>query len=212
MVKKIFMIMKTKLFTLIFGAILFASCQQKEMKISRSDFSVVTEMTDFSPAYIIKNEEGKVEIKKNSLIGNTHWVLSVDRDLTLNEVAPFLQELTAKKHKKGGMHEDTKDIYMVYSDTVHKQNACVKVPFKEIYIDVPPPETEPELNVRYLHKVSNVKDFKEKFFETTAIKEPYEKIDINFSKNMFVEEFMNILIEFKKQNISDKVNEKVYIH
>jgi len=82
--------MKTKLFTFIIGTILLASCQQKEMEISRSDFSVVTEMTDFSPVYIIKNEDGKVEIKKNSLIGNTHWVLSVDRDLTLNEVAPFL--------------------------------------------------------------------------------------------------------------------------
>src|SRR5690606_35674064 len=127
--------MKTKLFTLIFGAILLASCQQKEMKISRSDFSVVTEMTDFSPAYILKNEEGTVEIEKNSLIGNTHWVLSVERDLTLNEVAPFLQELTQKKHKKGGMHEDTKDIYFVYSDTVHTQNAYVKMPFKSFALE-----------------------------------------------------------------------------
>ncbi|SEH69832.1 hypothetical protein SAMN02927937_00922 [Paenimyroides aquimaris] len=193
--------MKTKLFILIFGAIVFASCQQKEMKISRSDFSVQTEMTDFSPVYISKNDKGNVEINKNNLIGNTHWVISADRDLTLNEIAPFLQQLTEKKYKKGGLHPDTKDIYMVYSDTVHKQNAYVELPFKEIYIDVPPPEIESELNVRYLHKVLNVKDFKEKFFERTAIKEPYEKIDINFSKNMFVEEFVNILIEMEKQDI-----------
>jgi len=58
------MIMKTKLFTLIFGAILLASCQQKEMKISRSDFSVVTEMTDFSPAYILKKK--KLKSKKTA--------------------------------------------------------------------------------------------------------------------------------------------------
>src|SRR5690606_40569008 len=99
--------MKTKLFTLIFGAILLASFQQKDMKLSRSDFSVLTEMTAFSPAYILKNDKAAVEIKKNSSIGNTHWVLSVERDLSLGEIAPILHELTEKKHKVGGMYEDT---------------------------------------------------------------------------------------------------------
>src|SRR5690606_6032368 len=204
--------MKVKLFLMLLGSSLMISCNQKEMKISRSDFSVQIEMIDFSPVYISKNDKGKVEINKNNLIGNTHWVISADRDLTLNEIAPFLQQLTEKKYNKGGLHPDTKDIYFVYSDTVHKQNAYVELPFKEIYIDVPPPEIESELNVRYLHKVLNVKDFKEKFFERTAIKEPYEKIDINFSKNMFVEEFVNILIEMEKQKISESVNDEVYVN
>lgn len=198
--------MKVKLFLMLLGSSLMISCNQKEMKISRSDFSVQIEMIDFSPVYISKNDKGKVEINKNNLIGNTHWVISADRDLTLNEIAPFLQQLTEKKYNKGGLHPDTKDIYFVYSDTVHKQNAYVELPFKEIYIDVPPPEIESELSVRYLHKVLNVKDLKEKFFERTAIKEPYEKIDINFSKNMFVEEFVNILIEMEKQDIKKTID------
>lgn len=197
------MIMKTKLFTLIFGAILFASCQQKEMKISRSDFSVVTEMTDFSPAYIIKNEEGKVEIKKNSLIGNTHWVLSVDRDLTLNEVAPFLQELTAKKHKKGGMHEDTKDIYMVYSDTVHKQNACVKMPFKSFALGEQPVYELGEGVQSLLLK--SVADAKNTFDKTQTYL-------VRIDKNISVETFVNILIELEKQNVSENVNSEVYVN
>lgn len=195
--------MKTKLFTLIFGVILFASCQQKEMKISRSDFSVVTEMTDFSPAYIIKNEEGKVEIKKNSLIGNTHWVLSVDRDLTLNEVAPFLQELTAKKHKKGGMHEDTKDIYMVYSDTVHKQNACVKMPFKSFALGEQPVYELGEGVQSLLLK--SVADAKNTFDKTQTYL-------VRIDKNISVETFVNILIELEKQNVSENVNSEVYVN
>ena len=195
--------MKTKLFTLIFGAILFASCQQKEMKISRSDFSVVTEMTDFSPAYIIKNEEGKVEIKKNSLIGNTHWVLSVDRDLTLNEVAPFLQELTAKKHKKGGMHEDTKDIYMVYSDTVHKQNAYVKMPFKSFALEEQPVYELGEGVQSLLLK--SVADAKNTFDKTQTYL-------VRIDKNISVETFVNILIELEKQNVSENVNSEVYVN
>lgn len=195
--------MKTKLFTLIFGAILFASCQQKEMKISRSDFSVVTEMTDFSPAYIIKNEEGKVEIKKNSLIGNTHWVLSVDRDLTLNEVAPFLQELTAKKHKKGGMHEDTKDIYMVYSDTVHKQNAYVKIPFKSFTLEEQPVYELGEGVQSLLLK------------SVTDAKISYDKTQtylVRIDEKISVETFVNILIELEKQKISESLNSEVYVN
>ncbi|WP_143095606.1 hypothetical protein [Paenimyroides ummariense] len=195
--------MKTKLFTLIFGAILFASCQQKEMKISRSDFSVVTEMTDFSPAYILKNEVGKVEIKKNSLIGNTHWVLSVDRDITMNEVAPFLHDLTEKKHKVGGMHEDTKDIYMVYSDTVHKQNAYVKVPFKSFALENQPVyELAEGVESLLLKSVADAKN-------------PLDKTQtylVRIDKNISVENFVNILIELEKQKISQSLNSEVYVN
>ena len=195
--------MKTKLFTLIFGAILFASCQQKEMKISRSDFSVVTKMTDFSPAYIIKNEEGKVEIKKNSLIGNTHWLLSVDRDLTMNEVAPFLHDLTEKKHKVGGMHEDTKDIYFVYSDTVHKQNAYVKVPFKSFALDEQPIyELAEGVQSLFLKSVADAKN-------------PFDKTQtylVRIDKKMSVETFVNILIELEKQKVSESLNSEVYVN
>lgn len=195
--------MKTKIFTLIFGVILLASCQQKEMKISRSDFSVVTEMTDFSPAYILKNEKGTVEIKKNSLIGNTHWVLSVDRDLTLNEVAPFLEELTQKKHKKGGMHEDTKDIYFVYSDTVHKQNAYVKMPFKSFALEEQPVyELAEGVQSLLLKSVADAKI-------------SYDKIQtylVRIDEKISVETFVNILIELEKQKISESLNSEVYVN
>lgn len=195
--------MKAKLFTLIFGVILLASCQQKEMKISRSDFSVVTEMTDFSPAYILKNEEGTVEIKKNSLIGNTHWVLSVDRDLTLNEVAPFLEELTKKKHKKGGMHEDTKDIYFVYSDTVHKQNAYVKMPFKSFALGEQPVYELAEGVQSLLLK--SVADAKISYDKTQTYL-------VRIDEKISVETFVNILIELEKQKVSESLNSEVYVN
>ena len=128
--------MRSKLFLILLGALTLHSCNKKEMEISRSDYSVITEMHDFSPAYIT-NDKGKVTMNKNSLIGNTHWIVLVERDLLLSEIAPFLQELTNKKYKKGGMHEDHKDIYFIYSDTVHAQNAYVKFPFKKVFLEKP---------------------------------------------------------------------------
>src|SRR5690606_4455022 len=195
--------MKTKLFTLIFGAILLASCQQKEMKMSRSDFSVVTEMSVFSSAYILKNDKAAVVIKKNSLIGNINWVLSVDRDLTLGEIAPILHELTEKKHKEGGMYEDTKDIYMVYSDTIHKQNAYVKVPFKSFALgEQPVYELSSGVQTLLLKSVEDAKNSFDK--NQTYLVRIDEKIN--------VETFVNILIELEKQKVAESLNSEVYVN
>ena len=203
--------MKNSLLAVFLGSLFLISCNQKEMKISRSDYSVVTELHDISPAYIDKDKNGNAVMNKNNLIGNTHWVLSVNRDISLAELSVFLKELTDKKHQKEGMHPDDKDIYFIYSDTLNQQNAFVKLPFRKVSLDFPP-EIEPELKVRYLYNVSNIKDFEEKFSETTAIQEPYEKIYIDFSKGMKVEDFMNILIELEKENISGNVSEEVYVY
>src|SRR5690606_39524403 len=99
---------------------------------SRVGVSIKTEMTDFSPAYIVKTALGEAKLNDNNLIANTHWVISAERDLKLQQIAPFLQKLTDKKFKKECMHPDEKDIYFVYSDTVNKQNAFVKLPFKSV--------------------------------------------------------------------------------
>lgn len=195
--------MKPKFLTMVLGAILLVSCQQKEMKISRSDFSVVTEMTGFSPSYILKNNKGAVEIKKNSLIGNKYWVLSADRDLTLNEIAPFLHELTEKKYKVGGMHEDTKDIYFVYSDTVHKQNAYVKVPFKSFALGEQPVYELGE-GVQSL-LLTSVEDAKNPLDKTQTYL-------VRIDEKISVETFVNILIELEKQKVSESLNIEVYVN
>lgn len=203
--------MKNSLFVSVLAGFLFVSCQ-KEMKISRSDHSVTKELHDFSPVYIDKDKNGEVNFNQANRIGNTHWILTVDRELTLDDITPALQELTYRKFQKESNHEDTKEIYFVYSDTLNKQNAFVKLPFKEIFAEKSP-EIEPELTVKYIFdKVTNLDDFKQKYEQTRAIQEPYQWISVDFSKEMSVEEFVNILIEFDKINISDKVQENAYIY
>lgn len=203
--------MKNSLFVSVLAGFLFVSCQ-KEMKISRSDHSVTKELHDFSPVYIDKDKNGEVNFNQANRIGNTHWILTVDRELTLDDITPALQELTYRKFQKESNHEDTKEIYFVYSDTLNKQNAFVKLPFKEIFAEKSP-EIEPGLTVKYIFdKVYSLEDFKQKYEQTRAIQEPYQWISVDFSKEMSVEEFVNILIEFDKMNISDKVHENVFIY
>src|SRR5690606_16703607 len=152
--------MKNRLFVIILGGLLFASCQ-KEMKISRSDYSVTTEINDFSPVYIDKDENGEVVVNQGGRIGNTHWILTVNRELSLEEIAPALQELTYRKFQKESNHEDTKDIYFVYSDTLNKQNAFVKLPFKGVFAEIP--EMGADIDTRILFRISDLDDFKQIF-------------------------------------------------
>lgn len=195
--------MKIKIILMILGSIFLTSCQQKEMKISRSNFSVEAQITDFSPVYISKNDKGKVTINKNNVIGNTHWVVSVDRGLNLQEIAPFLQEITVKKYQKEGMHKDTKTIYFVYSDTLHKQNAYVKMPFKNFALEKQP-VYELGNGVQSLH-LKSVADVKNLFDKTQTYL-------IRIDKNVSVETFVNILIELEKQKLSQSLNSEVYVN
>src|SRR5690554_1438954 len=168
--------MKSSLLAVFLGSLFLISCNQKEMKISRSDYSVVTELHDISPAYIDKDKDGNAVMNKNNLIGNTHWVLSVNRDISLAELSVFLKELTDKKHQKDGMHPDDKDIYFIYSDTLHQQNAFVKLPFKKILLEKPSDE---ELIV--FDKTMNVEAF-----INVLIKLEKENISGNVSEEVYV--------------------------
>ena len=181
------------------------SCTQKEIRVSRSDVSVQKEITGFSPAYMDADEKGKPRLNRNNLIGNTHWVLSVDRDLTLGETGIFLQKLATKKYSPG-MHEDTKAIWFIYSDTLHRNNAYVKMPFTSIAL-AEPPVYELSEGVSSL-LVRSVSDVKEAMSNNSGVRTYLLSLD----KNMSTETFVNVLIEMEKQGIAAMVSAEVYIY
>lgn len=187
-----------------------ASCNQKQMKISRAGASIQTEMTDFSPAYIEKTAQGEAKLNDNNLIGNTHWVISAERDLTLEQIAPFLQQLTDKKYSKEGMHPDDKDIYFVYSDTVNKQNAYVKMPFKSVEIDfpsIPPKDKSTVFNIM----VVSLPNFIESIDIYLEIKRENQLMHVSVNKKMSIEEFVSILIEIQNKNLNTTIDERISI-
>lgn len=203
--------MKNSIYLIIFAVFLCIGCNKNEMKISRSDSSVITEITDFSPVYITKDLTGKVAYNKNNLIGNTHWIISADRDLTLSEITFYLNELTLKKYKKDAMHPDSKQMFFVYSDTFHKQNAFVELPFTAVFAGVPE-KNEQLTDANHLYKITNVKDFKEQLLKITSVEGHYGKIFISFSKEMSVEDFVNVLIEIQKQELNNLLIPEMYIY
>ena len=186
-----------------FVATLFG-CNQKEMKISRAGVTILSEMTDFSPAYIEKNEKGEALLNDNNLIGNTHWVISTERDLKLHQIAPFLQKLTDKKFNKEGMHPDDKNIYFVYSDTVNKQNAYVKMPFKTILLD-PLPQDEPEIGSSVFYAIDSDIKYKEILKSKLSIADQLIKIYMEINPTITVEQFVALLIAIDEENKDKKM-------
>lgn len=120
-----------KKYSLLLMIMVLSACSKNEMKMARNAVSIHTSLKAQSPIYIQK-KAGQVQMNESNRIGNTDWVLSVDRDLTVGEIAPFLQKLVLKKYDKDGMHTDHKSIFWVYSDTLHQQNAYVSFPFTQI--------------------------------------------------------------------------------
>ena len=58
------------------GIVLFlTSCVKNEMKISRADQTIVSELIEQSPIYITKKDDGSMKVNENNRIGNTDWVL-----------------------------------------------------------------------------------------------------------------------------------------
>lgn len=189
--------MKTiNFFTVLATFCLFISCK-KEMKISRANQTVLKEIHDFSPVYI-NNENKQAISNRNNIIGNTHWILSIDRELSLGAITKELQYLTNKKYKGDSAHEDTKKIYIVYSDTLNKNNAFVPFHFKNIYTTDFKPNQHDEIL-----KINSAKDIEQKIFTRYSI--------IQLSPDLNIEEFTNILISIKSNNTANSLSDKLII-
>lgn len=196
--------MKVFKYIVITSVAFLVGCNQKEMKISRAGVTILSEMTDFSPAYIEKNENGEELLNDNNLIGNTHWVISAERDLKLQQIAPFLQQLTDKKFNKEGMHPDDKNIYFVYSDTVNKRNAYVKMPFKTILLH-PLPQDEPEIGSSVFYAIDSDITYKEILKSKLSIAHQLTKVYMEIKPTLTVEQFVALLIAIEEENKDQKV-------
>lgn len=110
----------------ILSTLFLASCAKNEMKISRADKSIVTELIEQSPIYITKTNEGNFDINENNRIGNTDWVFSIESSLPISKLVPDVQRLINKKYADG-MHPDSKKVYFLYMDSIKNQIAYLPI-------------------------------------------------------------------------------------
>jgi len=129
-----------KFLPLIFLFIL-VSCNKKEMKISRTDKTIVSELMEQSPIYITKAKDGSALLNEKNRIGNTDWVFSISNDLPMESILVDLQRLIVKKYTKG-MHPDSKKVYLLYLDTLNKQPAYLPIDHLDFISGKPKTKTD----------------------------------------------------------------------
>lgn len=120
--------MKIKTVSLLTLGIMISCGKQHEMKIPRSDFSVVSSIENHSPIYL-SDDNGTVSVNRTSSIGSTNWVFSVEKDMNAQKVLKEVKKLKDKKYS-GTIHPDDEGVYFSYMDTVHKNIAFL--PFTEV--------------------------------------------------------------------------------
>lgn len=130
--------MKIKIVSLLAIGIMVSCGKQHEMKITRSDFSIVNSMENHSPIYI-SDDNGTVSVNRTSSIGSTNWVFSVEKDMNAQKVLKEVKKLKDKKYS-GTIHPDDEGVYFSYMDTVHKNIAFL--PFTEVIYTTEPISSE----------------------------------------------------------------------
>lgn len=113
-------IMKKLLFLSII--LLLSACSKKELYLPQVAVSGIPMVQNFSELWVFYDAEtSKAKINKNNLIGSTHWLINIDKRLTMDEVFPVFELVRKKRAKKTPHSQEGMIDYITYSDMKDKK-------------------------------------------------------------------------------------------
>ncbi len=110
---------------------LITSCSKKDIQLPLIDSDGLSEIYNHSSIWLFfeKNEKDTLAVlNKNNKIINTHWLLNIDRRLTMKYVVPALSEMQKAKYKPSMHGKEGTFIYFAYANT--KSNNISLIEFK----------------------------------------------------------------------------------
>lgn len=121
--------MKKFLLFLTLSAILMG-CEKKSVQLPQIPAEGVTNVYNHSQIWAFYDENGdsiQADINKNNIISTTHWIINIDKRLSMSQVVPLLGMIKNKRAKKTihsteGMHN-----YLNYADVENKTNALYNI-------------------------------------------------------------------------------------
>ncbi|WP_246297010.1 MULTISPECIES: hypothetical protein [Flavobacterium] len=117
---------------MILAFLMLLSCgKDKEILLPKSNTTLVKDIEDISPIYILFQKKGNdtiAEVDKQTIISTTNWVFNVDKRLPLKQVLPEVIKLQNRKGQQSG--KDKKENYYSYADSIGKNMAFI--PFTQV--------------------------------------------------------------------------------
>ena len=119
------------LYLLLFLVFLF-SCSKQKVRLPLIESDGLSEIYNHSSIWVFfeQNEKDTLAVlNKNNKIINTHWILNIDRRLTMKYVMPILNEIQIAKYKPSMHRKDGTFNYFAYANT--KSNNISLIEFKK---------------------------------------------------------------------------------
>jgi hypothetical protein len=119
--------MKKILFLAVLATLL-VSCTKKIVFLPQINVTGETAIQNHSEIWVYYNESSKqADVNKNNLITTTHWILNMDRRLSMAEITPIFQMVKAKRAKKSMHNAEGMRDYIGYSNTLDKNVSAFRI-------------------------------------------------------------------------------------
>ena len=111
-----------------FSLFLFSivSCSNKELQLPQLPISGESEIQNHSQIWVFyKEKKGEIEaeLNINNRITTTHWIINIDKRLTLKELVPVFKIIKEKRELKSAHKKEGMKNYLSYSDINNKKIA-----------------------------------------------------------------------------------------
>jgi len=110
-------------FTLL---IAFTSCKNKTLELPQVAVSGASEIQNYSQIWVFYkevNNKAKADLNRKNTIGTTHWVINIDKKLTLSEVIPAFHFIKKKRSGKSMHSVEGMQNFLSYSDIENEKIA-----------------------------------------------------------------------------------------
>lgn len=154
--------MKLKLRLYFFFAIsILAGCNKKNVQLPIIGIDGIKEIQNHSSIWIfyeVNKEDTLAVLNKNNKLLNTHWIYNIDRRLTMNKIAPILEEMQKGRNRESIHKIEGMLNYFSYANVISENISLVKFDsisfiFKDEKIKIYPIEKAEKPNIQL--KITN---------------------------------------------------------
>ena len=188
-------------------SVFFLSCQKTEVKIPVNDNPGLNKIWDNSRIYILINEEGgdqNAELKLGQVITTTHWLVAVDKRLSMKKLVKPIEKILKKRHKKSVHTKEGAHAYFSYLDSVNKKMAFIDFDSIQLMSDI-------YTSKKYFEKYSKADINMQKFHITILQDDIVLNDTIHFDSSLSKQQLTDSLWKIMSKKTNEKQN-RLYLN
>ncbi len=204
---------------------LITSCSKKDIQLPLLDSDGLSDIYNHSSIWLFFEKNGKdtlAVLNKNNKIINTHWLLNIDKRLTMKYVVPILGEMQEAKYKPSLHGKEGTFIYFAYANT--KSNNISLIEFKPTNFITSKKQIKDTVNGNQIIKINlqknkilinniltdidHVKNILKDYKNKDSLNN--SRIFLNYSESISYQKYLQTKMILSKINITIDSTENIY--